>query len=211
LQENYFLFFLAQDPLSILTRIIAPPPVIEQVEMPPNPAKKPHEIAGDSLIELAQKKVPEKAQLPAPEESKPRVSFAQKLGKLKPLLPILSGGLRMIDHGAVQALAQVLNVIGGTGPAQTAAHEELEHALAEMDASHRELRLTVQDQSVELKRIEDQLALVRQTAERSATAHEELAEDVKSLSNLVRTVGAGLAILLILLIILTGFLLVRRP
>jgi septal ring factor EnvC (AmiA/AmiB activator) len=184
--------------------------VIEKVEMPPDAAKKPHEIAGDSLIELAQKKAPEKPQLPAPEESKPRASFAQKLGKLKPLLPILSGGLRMIDHGAVQALAQVLNVMGGARPAQTAAREELEHALAEMDASHRELSLTVQDQNVELKRLEDRLALLQQTAERSATAHEELAEDVKSLSNLVRAVGAGLAILLILLIILVSLLLARH-
>jgi cell division protein FtsX len=61
-----------------------------------------------------------------------------------------------------------------------------------------------------MKRIEDQIVLLRQTAERNATEHAELVEDVKSLGNLVRTMGAGLAILLIVLIVLTSLLLSRH-
>jgi uncharacterized phage infection (PIP) family protein YhgE len=180
------------------------------------PNKQPHQIAGDRLIELAQKQAPTaESQLPPQQTSleeakKPRTGVLQKISKLKPLLPILAGGLRMVDHGAVQALAQLIHFADGGSAAQSAAQEELHQGLAEMRTNHRELRLQVQDQTIEMKRIEDQLVLLRQTAERNATEHGELVEDVKSLGNLVRTIGAGLAILLIVLIVLTSMLLTHH-
>ena len=188
------------------------------VEMPDKTAnaKQSHELAGDHLIEMAQKKAPaQESQLPPQQVSleevkKPRAGVLQRLGKLKPFLPILSGGLRMIDHGAVQAVAQLLNFVDGGSVGQSAAQEELNQGLTEIQTSHRELRLQVQDQTVEMKRIEDQIVLLRQTAERNATEHAQLVEDVKSLGNLVRTMGAGLAILLIVLIVLTSLLLSRH-
>ena len=187
------------------------------VEMPDKtaPAKQSHQLAGDRLIEMAQKKAPvPESQLPPKQVSldeagKSRFGVLQKLGKLKPLLPILSGGLRMIDHGAVQALAQLLNLVEG-GASPSAVSEGLHQGLTEIQTSHRELRLQVQDQTIEMKRIEDQIVLLRHTVERNATEHAELVEDVKSLGNLVRAIGAGLAILLIVLIVLTGLLLSRH-
>jgi hypothetical protein len=188
------------------------------VEMPEKTAtaQQSHELAGDRLIEMAQKKtpVPESSsspkQLSPGEGKKSRGGVLQHLGKLKPLLPILSGGLRMVDHGAVQALAQLLNFVDGGGARQSAVHEELQQGLAEIQTGHRELRLEIQGQAVEMKRIEDQIVLLRQTTERSATEHAELVADVKSLGNLVRTIGAGLAILLVLMIVLTGLLLAHQ-
>jgi hypothetical protein len=183
--------------------------------MPEKIAKQPHEFAGDRLIELARKKSPagetvaiEEAKASQPQAPQPRL--LQKLGKLKPLLPILAGGLRMVDHGAVQAIAQLLHSVDGSNAAQSAAHEELHQGLAEIQTGHRELRLQVQDQTVAMKRIEEQTVRLRETSERNATEHAELVEDVKSLGNLVRSIGAGIAILLIVLIILIGFLLVHR-
>ena len=180
-------------------------------------AEKPsHELAGDRLIEMAQKKAPKPdpkllpEEIPLQDSKKSRAGVLQKLGRLKPLLPILSGGLRMVDHGAVQALAQLLNFVEGGSIGPSAAQEELHHGLAEIQSGHRELRLQVQDQTVEMKLIEEQITLLRHTAERNATEHAELVEDVKSLSSLVRTIGAGLAILLIVLITLTGLLLGRH-
>ena len=177
-------------------------------------AKPSHEVAGDRLIELAQQKASEPKLLPEPEPElikNQRTGVLHKLGRLKPLLPILSGGLRMVDHGAVQALAQLLNLVNGSGAAPSLAHdEELHSGLAEIQTSHRELRLQVQDQTVEMKRIEEQITLLRRTVEQNATEHTELVEDVKALNNLVRTIGAGLAILLIVLITLTALLLSRH-
>lgn len=145
-----------------------------------------------------------------PETKAPRSSVLHKLGKLKPLLPVISGGLRLVDHGAVQAIAQLLHFIDGSTSAQAAAHDDLQQGFSEIQTSHRELSLQVQDQTVEIKRIEEQIVRLRQSTERTAAEHAELAENVKSLRSLVRAVGAVLAVLLIVLIALTGFLLLRR-
>ncbi len=177
-------------------------------------AKSSHEVAGDRLIELAQQKAPEPKLLPEPKheaaQKQQRSGILHTFGRLKPLLPILSGGLRMVDHGAVQALAQLLNLVDGGGAASSAAHEELHSELAEIQTSHRELRLQVQDQTVEMKRIDEQIRLLRHSVEQNATEHIELVQDVKALNNLVRTIGAGSAILLIVLIALTALLLSRH-
>src|SRR5579862_7918203 len=96
----------------------------------PDKTAKPRDIAGDRLIEMAPQKTPTTEPKPQEKEvslaevKKPRAGLLQSLGKLRPLLPILSGGLRMIDHGAVQALAQLLNMAGGAGASQVAVQEE---------------------------------------------------------------------------------------
>ena len=41
------------------------------------------------------------------------------LQSLKPLLPVLSSGLRLVDHGAVQALAHLLSLVDGHPPPRT--------------------------------------------------------------------------------------------
>ncbi|WP_324831591.1 hypothetical protein [Alloacidobacterium sp.] len=182
----------------------------------PAPPKVPHEIAGDRLIEIAQKKVPEAEPKPPADEvalvpaKKPRAGFLQSLGKLKPLLPILSGGLRLVDHGAAQAVAQLLYLAGGTGNSQAAAEEELQEGLAEIQSSHRDLHHQVLDQSVELQRVQDQITLLRETMERSAVEQTGLADKVRSLNHLIRIVGTAIAVLLVILITLVIYLLVSR-
>lgn len=174
-----------------------------------NVTAEPMENSKDRLIEVAKKKLPaDEASLP--ETKKTRAGLLQSLGKLKPLLPILSGGLRMVDHVAFQALAQLVNLATGASATVSAAQEELHQGLSEIQSNHRELHLQVQDQTVELRRIEDQVTLLRQSVERHATEQSQLAENVRSLGNLIRILGAGLIILLAVLITLTAVLLVRR-
>ncbi len=173
-------------------------------------AKSQHEVAADYPIAPVQKKGHPGDEVSLVPVKKPRAGFLHSLGKLKPLLPILSGGLRLVDHGVVQALAQLLNFADGASAAQSAAQEELHQGLSEIQSSHRELHLQVQDQTVEMRRIEDQIVLLRQAAERNATEHTELVRNVQSLSNLVRVIGAGLAILLVILITLAAILLTHH-
>lgn len=188
------------------------------VTMPDTTAttKTPHEIAGDHLIEIAQKKAPEPEVKPRTEEvalvpaKKPRAGFLQGLGKLKPLLPILSGGLRLVDHGAAQAVAQLLYLAGGTAPSQAAAEEELQEGLAEIQSSHRDLHHQVQDQTVELQRVQDQITLLRETVERNAAEQADLIHKIRSLNHLVRIAGAGLMVLLVILIALVVYLIASR-
>lgn len=183
--------------------------------------KSSHELAGDRFIEMAQKKAPLPPEpkllpedvvpdVPLAPAKKSRTSLTQKLGRLKPLLPILSGGLRLIDHGAVQAVAQLISLVEGGGISQAAVDVELHQGLAEIQTGHRELSLQVQDQTVAVKRVEDQITLLRKTIERNATEHAELVEEVKSFKKLVRAIGTGLAVLLIALIVLAGILLARH-
>lgn len=173
-------------------------------------------IAGDHVIEIAQEKAPKpESEHPVEEVSlatvkKPRTGLLHGLSKLKPLLPILSGGLRLIDHGAAQAVAQLL-YLAGTGNSQTAAEEELQQGLAEIESSHRDLHHQVQDQTVELQRIQDQITLLRETVEGSAARHADLVDKMRSLNNLVWIVGAAFTVLLVVLIVLIVFLLIRRP
>jgi len=177
---------------------------------------------GDQLIELPKKptvlegptlegSMAPKEEVSLVEVKKRRSGLLQSLGKLKPLLPVLSSGLRMVDHGAVQALAHLLNLAEGPSGASNAAHEGLQHGLAEIESNHHALHLQVQAQTVEVQRLEDQITLLRETVERDASRHEELAEKVRSLGNLVRVASAGLAILLVILITLAVLVLTRHP
>src|SRR5579883_1307865 len=138
---------------------------------------------------------------------KPRGRFVRGVGKLKPLLPYLTGGLRMIDHGAAQIVAQLLSLAANEGPASAEAHSEIQQELAEIEASHRDLRLSVQDHSLELKRFEDQIVLLHQAVERNAAENTAVAAEIDSLRKLVIGVGLGLGLLLLIIIVLGAFLL----
>ncbi len=56
------------------------------------------------------------------------------LGAMKPFLPVVSGALRMVDHGAVQAVARFLPLLTGVGGSPTANPQqaELSQKLAEL-------------------------------------------------------------------------------
>jgi|GEM_PF-6033277 ABC-type multidrug transport system fused ATPase/permease subunit len=137
--------------------------------------------------------------------------FVRSVGKLKPLLPYLTGGLRLIDHGAAQIVAQLLTLATTGNTASSEAHSEIQseiqQELAEIEASHRDLRLSVQDHSLELKRFEDQIVLLRQAVERNAAEHTAVAAEIDSLRKLVIGVGLGLGLLLLIIIVLGAFLL----
>jgi len=168
------------------------------------------EIEGEVIGHAAEEPEGPLEEVSLVEVKKSRGRLLKNIGKLKPLLPILSGGLRLVDHGAAQMLVQLINFANGANATQSAAQEELHHGLDEIQSSHRELHLQVQDQTVEMRRLEDQVTLLRQTVENNATEHAVLVKNVKSLNNLIRVLGAGLVILLIILITLTAALLTRH-
>jgi hypothetical protein len=168
-------------------------------------AEEPREAVEGRIIEVQKKPTTSESKSPEAELSLANVkkSRAGLFQTLKPLLPILSSGLRMVDHGAVQALAHLLNLADGTNTASSVAHEELRQGLVDLQSSQRELHLQDQNQTVAMQRLEDQITLLRQSTERNVARHDELLAKVNSLNNLVRGIGAGLAILLIILIALT--------
>jgi hypothetical protein len=158
-----------------------------------------HESAVDRLIELASDAKPsaKPAEMLALEEPKDSDQNAmwKALLQLKTILPYVSRFLPLLD-------------LIGVGQAQNAGlSKEVRDNVTSIQSGQREMRLAVQDQALEIKRLEDQIARLRETSEKNNFEHAELVEDVKSIGSLVRAVGAGLAILLVILILMVGVLL----
>ncbi len=114
--------------------------------------------------------------------------------QFKSVLPYVSRLLPLLDLGIGQAQnAGVSN--------------ELRQNVTSIQTSQRDVRIAVQDQALQLKRVEEQLARMREASEKNVHEQTKLVEDVKSIGNLVRAVGAGLAVLLVILILMVGALL----
>jgi hypothetical protein len=116
--------------------------------------------------------------------------------QFKSVLPYVSRLLPLLDIG-----------LGHVQQQNSGVSQEMRQGVTSIQVAQRETRVTLQDQGVQLKRVEDQLSRMREASEKNAFEHAELVEDVKSLSNMVRVIGAGLAILLVVLILMVGALL----
>lgn len=86
---------------------------------------------------------------------------------------------------------------------------EVRQTVGGLESAHRDLRLAVQDQTVEIKRIEESMTKAREATERNSLEVTELAEDVRSMRSLVKTAITILVVLLISVIGLTGFVLLK--
>jgi t-SNARE complex subunit (syntaxin) len=91
----------------------------------------------------------------------------------------------------------------------TELRSEMRQSVGSLEASHRDLRLAVQDQTVEIKRIEESIARTREAAERNTGEVTELAEDVRSMRSLVKVALGILVLLFVTLIGLVIFLLFK--
>ena len=72
-----------------------------------------------------------------------------------------------------------------------------------------EIKTTVQDQSMHLKRLEDQLARMRESAEMDSAESASAMDNMKSTAKMVRVMGIGLGVMLLVLILLIGMVLMH--
>ena len=86
---------------------------------------------------------------------------------------------------------------------------EVRQSVSALESSHRDLRLAVLDQTVEIKRIEEAMTKTREASERNALEVTELAEDVRSMRSLVKTAITILVLLFLTLIGTVIFVLFR--
>jgi hypothetical protein len=92
------------------------------------------------------------------------------------------------------------------------ARSEMRQSVGALESAHRDLSLMVQDQTVELKRLEETMTRTREASERNALEVTELADDVRSMRSLVKVAVVILVLLFVGLIGVLLFLLVRiRP
>lgn len=77
----------------------------------------------------------------------------------------------------------------------------IEEGLAELQTQHQNLRDQVMEQNNSLKRVEDQLEMVREATDRNTLEQQELLEDLKAFGNKVKIV-----VIIALLLVAVGFL-----
>lgn len=76
----------------------------------------------------------------------------------------------------------------------------IEDGLAELQTQHQNLRDQVMEQNTSLKRVEDQLEMVREATDRNTLEQQELLEDLKAFGNKVKFV-----VVIALLLVALGF------
>ena len=92
------------------------------------------------------------------------------------------------------------------------ARSEMRQSVGALESAHRDLSLMVQDQTVELKRLEETMTRTREAAERNALEVTELADDVRSMRSLVKVAVVILVLLFVGLIGLGLFVMLKlRP
>jgi t-SNARE complex subunit (syntaxin) len=76
----------------------------------------------------------------------------------------------------------------------------LEDGMAELQTQHQNLRDQVMEQNNSLKRVEDQLEMVREATDRNTLEQQELLEDLKAFGNKVKVVAV-----IALALVIAGF------
>jgi hypothetical protein len=171
------------------------------------------ESAVDRLIALAQQK-----------PARPDTGAMDDQAELEPV-PLALPSARELEHNPMwKALLQLRAFLpyiarfvemSTPPPSQpstaltTELRSEMRQSVSALESSHRDLRLAVQDQTVEIKRIEESMTRAREASERNALEVTELAEDVRSMRSLVKVALGILVLLFVSLIGLVIFLLFK--
>jgi len=134
----------------------------------------------------------------------PSSGLQRAVNALRMALPLVQRVIPMLEGNVANTVAKVLaqHPHPQTPPPPPVNLVPLENGLAELQAEHRELRNQVIEQNSSLKRVEDQLDMVREATDRNTLEQQELLEDLKSVGNkvnIVALVGLGLLAASILL------------
>lgn len=86
---------------------------------------------------------------------------------------------------------------------------ELKQSMGELVNSQRELKMAMQDQVVQIKHLEEEMARTKELNERSLTENLEVVEDVRSVQSTVKKAAISVGILLAVVIGLIVWLLFR--
>jgi tRNA/tmRNA/rRNA uracil-C5-methylase (TrmA/RlmC/RlmD family) len=97
------------------------------------------------------------------------------------ILPLLDGNMGTAVSNALTQHPQP------HPPPPPVSLEPLEDSLAELQTQHRDLRNQIVEQNTSLKRVEDQLEMVREATDRNTLEQQELLEDLKSIGAKVTT------------------------
>jgi hypothetical protein len=137
-------------------------------------------------------------------------SIWRSLMQLRLLLPYIGKLLPILEGNFSSALAPTNTAVAK--PDFSEFHnsiEQVNRGFLDLAAGNRDIRTHVQEQSVQLKRIDDQLIRLRESTERNTMEHQELVEDLRSASKLVRGLSTVMIVLMIMVTAMVAFMLFR--
>jgi hypothetical protein len=108
------------------------------------------------------------------------------MGMLRTAMPMVQKLLPLLDGNVVSAIANLLNPHPQAhAPSPPVDLVPLEDSIGDLQLQHRELRDQVIEQNSTLKRVEDQLEMVREATDRNTLEQQELIEDLKAVGSKV--------------------------
>lgn len=129
-------------------------------------------------------------------------SMQRAMGILKQAAPFVARLLPLLDGNFAGALANMFAPRTHTPPTVSVDLTPLQNQLSELQLQQNEIRSAVQDQTTGMKRVEDQLEMVREATDRNTLEQQELIEDLKAMGQKVNLVATGLSVLLVLSVIM---------
>ncbi|MGH9585753.1 MAG: hypothetical protein ACRD3F_02290 [Acidobacteriaceae bacterium] len=122
--------------------------------------------------------------------------------RLGSVLPWLARTLPALESGAQggESFAADPGTVAAGGTTNVA--QETRQDVAGLRLVQYEIRTTVQDHSMQLKRMEEQLTRVRESMDSRSSENTEVAENLRNMTKLMRMGGMGLGALLVVMIVL---------
>jgi hypothetical protein len=173
--------------------ILGPAPAGSRVLRPaPAPTEKVQTMVEQTLA--PQEKAP--APLPEPVAAAQQPSgFQRALGAVRGVAGVMQKILPLLDGGSVAYAVSSLLAPRSPSPGPAANLAPVEDALVKLHAEQREMRGQIGEQNTSLKRVADQLEMVKEATDRNTLEQQELVDDLHSMRRKVTVfawVGLGL-------------------
>ena len=135
-------------------------------------------------------------------------SLQRTLSVVRSWLPFVQRILPLLDGNLGTAVSNILTPYPQHTPPPTPQVnlEPIEDSLTDLQTQHRELRNQVAEQNHSIKRVEDQLELVREATDRNTLEQQELLEDLKGVGNKVNMYALVALALLVVSVLLNVIL-----
>jgi hypothetical protein len=121
------------------------------------------------------------------------------MNAFRTVMPLVQRLLPLLEGNILTAISNVLAPRPQAPPPPPKVDlTPFQDSLAELQTQHRGLRDQVMEQNASLKRVEDQLEMVREATDRNTLEQQELLEDLKIFSGKVKVVAViGIGVLVI--------------
>jgi len=146
--------------------------------------------------------------LSVPPAAEPDASSGMQwlVGFLKQAAPFVQRLLPLLDGHIATAVSNVLTSRPQAPAAPRVDLQPIERSLSELQIQQHNLKDQLNDQNASLKRVEDQLEMVREATDRNTLEQQELIEDLKAMGGRVNLLALLFLALLVISVLLNIFL-----